>query len=125
MRLESQEDLKRLEAALAEFVNDPRCPKLVAEEFLESQEEEEKPAGIFVHMHGMLYRTRGSGVAGKFEGSKVEHEWLSTPTMHVYALLFQTKTTKITYLQPTSRTTFTSNQKISLKTTSRMSGCSS
>lgn len=46
MRLESQEDLKTLEAALAEFVNDPLCPKLVAEEFLESQEEEEKPAGI-------------------------------------------------------------------------------
>jgi len=37
---------KTLEAALAEFVNDPLCPKLVAEEFLESQEEEEKPAGI-------------------------------------------------------------------------------
>ena len=46
MRLESQEDLQRLEAALAEFVNDPLCPKLVAEEFRESQEEEEKPAGI-------------------------------------------------------------------------------
>jgi hypothetical protein len=45
MRLESEEDLKRLETVLAEFVNDPLCPKLVAEEFLESQEEEEKTAG--------------------------------------------------------------------------------
>ena len=45
MRLESEEDLKRLETALAEFVNDPLCPKLVAEEFLESQQEEEKSAG--------------------------------------------------------------------------------
>ena len=52
LKIESDDHLEHFEKKMKEFITFDSCPKLVAEEFLESQEgEEEKREGQFCHMH--------------------------------------------------------------------------
>ena len=52
LRIESDDHLEHFEKRMKEFITFDCCPKLVREEFLESQEgEEEKREGQLCHMH--------------------------------------------------------------------------